>query len=76
MFWDVNKLKTGDQIEVKVSGQSYMYQVKANQAVPADSSDWQKIVSSTADETITLITCGGTFSNGEYNNRQVITAVE
>jgi hypothetical protein len=22
-----------------------------------------------------LITCGGTFSNGEYTNRQVVTAV-
>jgi len=75
VFWDVNKLKTGDQVEVKVGGQSFMYQVKANQAVPANSSDWEKIVSSTADETITLITCGGQFSNGEYNNRQVITAV-
>jgi LPXTG-site transpeptidase (sortase) family protein len=75
VFWDVNKLKTGDEIEVKVGGQSYKYEVKGNQAVPATSDQWDKIVASTAEETITLITCGGTFSNGEYNNRQVVTAV-
>jgi len=75
VFWDANKLKTGDEIEVKVGGQSYKYTVTANQAVPATSDSWDKIVASTADEMITLITCGGTFSNGEYNNRQVVTAV-
>ena len=62
-------------VDVKVGGTDFQYQVKTNQAVPAKSSDWEKIVTSTADETITLITCGGSFSNGEYNNRQVITAV-
>jgi LPXTG-site transpeptidase (sortase) family protein len=75
VFWDVNKLKSGDEIEVKVAGQSYKYTVKGNQPVPASSDTWNQIVSSTAEETVTLITCGGTFSNGEYNNRQVITAV-
>jgi LPXTG-site transpeptidase (sortase) family protein len=75
VFWDANKLKTGDEVEVKIGGQSFKYTVTGNQAVPATSPDWDKIVSSTAEETITLITCGGTFSNGEYNNRQVVTAV-
>ena len=75
VFWDVNKLKTGDEIEVKVGGESYKYTVKGNQAVSASSGPWEQIVASTAEETITLITCGGTFSNGEYNNRQVVTAV-
>jgi LPXTG-site transpeptidase (sortase) family protein len=75
VFWDVNKLKTGDEIEIKVNGQSFKYSVKANQAVSATTGPWEQIVSSTAEETITLITCGGTFSNGEYNNRQVVTAV-
>jgi LPXTG-site transpeptidase (sortase) family protein len=75
VFWDVNKLRTGDEIEVRVNGESFKYSVRANQAVPAATGPWEQIVSSTAEETITLITCGGTFSNGEYSNRQVVTAV-
>jgi LPXTG-site transpeptidase (sortase) family protein len=75
VFWDVNTLRTGDEIEVRVNGESFKYSVRANQAVPAATGPWEQIVSSTAEETITLITCGGTFSNGEYSNRQVVTAV-
>jgi len=75
VFWEAKNLKADDEIELKVDGQSYKYKVKTNQSVPANSSEWDKIVAATAEETITLITCGGTFSNGEYNNRQVVTAV-
>ena len=32
--------------------------------------DWSDIVSATADESITLITCGGTFEAGHYDHRR------
>ncbi len=77
VFWDVSKLKVGDTIEIHVSGQVYTYSVTSNQAVDANGADWTSIVSATAQESITLITCGGDFNTQthEYNHRQVVTAV-
>jgi LPXTG-site transpeptidase (sortase) family protein len=77
VFWDINGLRTGDQVQVLVSGTTYNYRVVSNQPVSATSGDWNTIVSSTAQESITLITCGGDFNRqtGEYSNRQVVTAV-
>lgn len=77
VLWDLNKLRAGDEIEVRVSGQSYEYRVTSNQPVPATTGPWDQIVSSTAEESITIITCGGDFNREtrEYTNRQVVTAV-
>jgi len=75
VLYSLKTLKTGDEIEVRVAGQSYMYQVTSNEAIDAHSGAWDKIVASTAQESVTIITCGGTFKAGEYNNRQVVTAV-
>ena len=77
VFWDIGNLRVGDQIEVSVGGQSFKYSVTSNQPVPAATADWDRIVSSTAQETITLITCGGDFNpvTREYSNRQVVTGV-
>jgi len=77
VFWDIGGLRVGDQIELSVGGQSYNYSVTSNQPVPAATGDWGRIVSSTAQESVTLITCGGDFNpvTREYTNRQVVTAV-
>jgi LPXTG-site transpeptidase (sortase) family protein len=78
VFWDVSSLRVGDEIEIRLAGKSYKYRVTSNQAVSAANGPWDQIVSSTEQETITMITCGGDFNRTthEYNNRQVVTAVK
>ena len=77
VLWDLNGLKVGDEIEVRVSGQSFKYRVTSNQPVPAATGPWDQIVTATAQESITIITCGGDFNREtrEYSNRQVVVAV-
>ncbi len=74
VLWDLRTLKLGDEIQVRVSGVVYKYQVSGSQQVNAVTTDWSVYVASTAEESITIITCGGDFNHGEYNNRQVIVA--
>jgi LPXTG-site transpeptidase (sortase) family protein len=78
VLWDLNDLSIGDEIEVHVSGQVFKYAVTSNQPVPASLNDgtWDRIVTSTAKESLTIITCGGDFNRvtREYSNRQVVTA--
>jgi hypothetical protein len=77
VFWDINSLRIGDEVELHVAGAVNKYRVTSNQPVNAANGPWDQIVSSTAEESITLITCGGDFNREtrEYNNRQVVTAV-
>jgi LPXTG-site transpeptidase (sortase) family protein len=78
VLWDLNLLEIGDIIEIHANGDVYQYEVKTNEPVPASLGDgtWDRIVSSTEEETLTIITCGGDFNREtrEYNNRQVVTA--
>ncbi len=76
VLWDLNQLKIGDEIDVQLSGQTYKYKVTSNQPVNANTGPWDQIVSATAQESITIITCGGDFNRDthEYSNRQVLTA--
>jgi LPXTG-site transpeptidase (sortase) family protein len=77
VFWDISQMRIGDEIEVKVAGVVHKYRVTSNQPVSASEGPWDQIVSATAQESITLITCGGDFNRvtREYNNRQVLVAV-
>ena len=76
VLWDLNGLKVGDEIEIRVSGQSFKYRVMSNQPVPAATGPWDQIVAATAEESLTVITCGGDFNREtrEYSNRQVVVA--
>jgi LPXTG-site transpeptidase (sortase) family protein len=76
VLWDLNALRLGDVIEVHLSGKVHRYEVTSNQPIPAATGPWEKIVSATAQETVTIITCGGDFNREtrEYTNRQVVTA--
>lgn len=75
VFWELRNIKIGDEIEVYLGTNVYRYRVTANQHFLTDSAPWNQIVSATAQETLTLITCAGSFSSGEYNSRTVVTAV-
>jgi LPXTG-site transpeptidase (sortase) family protein len=77
VFWDISNLRVGDEIEVHLSGTVHKYKVTSNQPVNANNGPWDQIVSASAQESITLITCGGDFNREtrEYTNRQVVVAV-
>jgi LPXTG-site transpeptidase (sortase) family protein len=78
VLWDLNLLELGDIIEIHANGEVYRYEVTSNAPVSASLADgtWDQIVSSTEEETLTIITCGGDFNREtrEYSNRQVVTA--
>jgi LPXTG-site transpeptidase (sortase) family protein len=77
VFWDISNLRVGDEIEVHLGGTVHKYKVTSNQPVNANNGPWDQIVSAAAQESITLITCGGDFNREtrEYTNRQVVVAV-
>jgi LPXTG-site transpeptidase (sortase) family protein len=78
VFWDISQLKIGDEVEVQISGETTKYRITSNQPISATEGPWDQIVASTAEQTITLITCGGDFNREtrEYNNRQVVTGIK
>lgn len=75
VFWNLDKLRPGDVIEVALQdGTTYIYRVTDAVVYPATSAPVAQIVGPTPQETVTLITCNGTFSGGHYNNRLVVRA--
>jgi LPXTG-site transpeptidase (sortase) family protein len=78
VLWDLNLLEPGDIIEIHANCDIYKYEVMTNEPISASLNDgtWDQIVSSTEEETLTIITCGGDFNRetSEYSNRQVVTA--
>ena len=68
-FSRLNQIKIGDEIEVQIEGETYMYRVFKSKIVePNDIS----IVTGTANqETLTLFTC---FPNGNFSKRFVTVA--
>lgn len=78
VFSPLDGLKSDDTITVWVSGFSYNYRVTASFLMTGERSlDWNQILSATAQETITLITCEGEFNpqTREYGERRVVQAV-
>ncbi len=76
VLWDLNNLAVGDEIHVVMDGTLFKYAVTSNEPVNATTGPWDQIVSSTAEPTLTIITCGGDFNRdtGEYDKRQVVKA--
>jgi len=76
VFWDIGKLAIGDEIQVVLGSNTFRYRVSSNAPVNAETGDWDSIVSARAQESITLITCGGDFNptTREYSHRQVVVA--
>jgi LPXTG-site transpeptidase (sortase) family protein len=74
VFWRLHELEPGDVITVRLKdGGEVTYQVEFNKVLESgESANWDGLVAATADESITLITCGGEFEAGHYNNRQIV----
>ena len=73
VFWRLHELEVGDTVEIQqADGTKATYKIEFNKQIDASAADWTPIVQATADESITLITCGGQFEAGHYNNRQIV----
>jgi hypothetical protein len=71
VFWSVRKLKPGDTADYRTAdGKTISYVVVESHAVGTDTDFGAIVASSTAD--MTLITCTGNFSGGEYDKRHIV----
>jgi LPXTG-site transpeptidase (sortase) family protein len=78
VFWDLKDLNEGDIIEVEMEdGARYTYAVNTKIQYDASTAPVDAIVGYTPEQTITLITCSGTFSSAshQYDKRLVVTAL-
>jgi len=77
VFWRLKDLVSGDPIEVRYDdGTVVNYKVTAINTFDADTAPVDQIVGPTAVDSITLITCAGTFnrSTQQYDKRLVVRA--
>lgn len=77
VFWNIKDLEKGDTITVRLEdGTEYRYGVTFKQQFDAATAPVDTIVGPTANETVTLITCGGTFNPAthQYDKRLVVQA--
>jgi LPXTG-site transpeptidase (sortase) family protein len=77
VFWGLKDLNEGDVIEVHlVDGTVYKYAVNLKQQYDAATAPVDQIVGPTSVETVTLITCGGTFNRltHQYDKRLIVRA--
>jgi sortase (surface protein transpeptidase) len=72
---NLGSVQRGSEIVVHLKGSIYRYVVTSNQSVPVGA-NWSQIVSSTSQESITIITCDGDFNyrTQTYNRRLVVRA--
>lgn len=77
VFWPLKDLQQGDEIEVRLEdGTVYKYAVSALQQYDAATAPVDQIVGPTPTDTVTLITCSGTFNTAtrQYDKRLVVRA--
>jgi sortase (surface protein transpeptidase) len=77
VFWRLNELSPGDQVSILLeNGQQVDYTVKLSVLIPPDGMPIEEIVGPTAEETITLISCEGSFdqTSKDYDKRRVVWA--
>ena len=82
VFYHLSDLELEDIITVVLEdGAALRYQVTGNLAVPYDDTNVLRLMEATANDVITLITCGGTWeldpaarSGGNYSHRVIVRA--
>ena len=82
VFWGLKDLKPGDAVRIFLEdGTQYNYSVTANFAIPYDDPKAVEVMGPTANDVITLITCGGTWVRdpslplgGYYTHRIIVRA--
>jgi LPXTG-site transpeptidase (sortase) family protein len=71
VFYHLAELEKGDAIVVNYGGHKYIYQVVSKREVSPLRTE---VLSSTSNETLTLMTCSG-YIRGQYTTRLVIQAL-
>jgi len=77
VFWDLQKLDPGDEIVIHLrDGSEYKYSVQWNRTIDPAAISWNEVVAATPQESVTMITCAGTFdsSTRSYDQRRVVWA--
>jgi LPXTG-site transpeptidase (sortase) family protein len=77
VFWHLRDLKEGDEVVVKLSdGMELKYKVVHNDVYKTEQAPVEEILGPTAKDSITMITCDGTFDrrSQDYSNRRVVRA--
>lgn len=78
VFYNVGDLQPGDEIDITgEDGQAYDYAVQWVETFDAANAPLNELTGPTGEDSLTLITCGGTFdyASGEYLQRTVVRAV-
>lgn len=79
VFYSIDDLAEGDEIQVTAEdGQAFTYAVEWVRQYPADEVPLDEVVGATNRESLTLITCGGTFDyiTAQYLHRTVVRAAQ
>jgi sortase A len=76
VFWNLKRLLPGDRIEIALEdGGRVAYAVTAAEVYPVRDVPMRDVLQWTERESLTLITCAGSFIAGEYTHRLVVRAV-
>ncbi len=76
VFWRLHELRAGDPLELEpASGPGYRYRVTSVQTYDANTGAVAEIIGPTAVDSVTLITCEGTYSKRSgYSERLIVRA--
>lgn len=75
IFWDLDKLKPGDQIFLNdAAGRELVFEVQKREVYPVDNAPLIDIFGPSSEARLNLITCNGTFDRTirNYNKRLVV----
>ncbi len=74
VFYSIGDLQPGDIVTINTDAGSFNYSIQwSNWAAPDE--DFTNFVAQTGQESITLVTCVGSFSGGHYSNRLIVRGV-
>lgn len=74
VFWSIRDLQPGDIVTVNTDTGPVNYAIQWSQWAEPDQ-DFTGFVAQTGQESITLVTCTGSFSAGHYSNRFIVRGV-
>lgn len=77
VFWRLKDLQAGDRLQIRYSDGVFVdYAVSAVNTFEASAAPVDQIVGATAKDSVTLITCAGTFNKqtGQYDQRLIVRA--
>jgi LPXTG-site transpeptidase (sortase) family protein len=75
VFWNLSRLGPGDDVSITLTdGAQVHYSVTESYVIPRGQVDINDLIQPTEVETVTLITCTGTFAYNDYSHRVIVRA--